>query len=265
MNAVVLRTLHASDDTMPRHRLVRAYAKELTYECLRMLRSPAFAIPTLAFPTFFYVLIGFLFGAFKATDPNAQAYVFLGFATMAAMTPGMFSFGVGLATEREQGLHRLKRALPMPTGAAVFAKIALCLLSVMAAVAILALAGLALGTIQLAPTTLLALAGLLAIGAVPFCALGLMLGAFAGARGAAPLVNVTYMLMLYLSGLFMPLPEAIAKIVVVSPAFYLHQLALHVAHVPNALVGGVPAHVGVLAAMTVLFTTVAVRRFERAD
>src|SRR5690606_26949986 len=97
---------------MTRSRMLRAYRKELKYECLRMLRTPAFAIPTLIFPALFYLLVGFIFGAFKATDPNVQLYIFLGFATMGAMTPGMFSFGMGLASEREQGLHRLKRALP---------------------------------------------------------------------------------------------------------------------------------------------------------
>lgn len=255
----------AESKRMTRSSLLHAYAKELKYECLRLLRSPAFAIPTLIFPAMFYVLIGFVFGAFKAPDPNAQAYLFLGLATMGAMTPGMFSFGVGLASEREQGLHRLKRALPMPTGAAVLAKIGLCIICVAIAVTTLTLVAVALGTVQLALTKFLLILIVLTLGAVPFCALGLWLGSLAAARSAPAIVNVVYMLMLYLSGLFVPLPDAIAKVVIISPAFYLHQLALASVGAKSALIGGAIVHVGVLAAMTVLFGALAVRRFARAD
>lgn len=250
---------------MTRQRRLRAYGKELKYECLRMLRTPAFAVPTLLFPTLFYLLIGFIFGAFKATDPNLQLYFFLGFATMGAMTPGLFSFGVGLASEREQGLHRLKRALPMPPGAALLGKIALCVVSVIAAVTLLTIAGTALGTVPMTFARFASILPVLALGAIPFCALGLMLGSMLGGRSAPAIVNVLYMLMLYLSGLFIPLPDTIAKIVVISPAFYLHQLTLHSAGANSTLIGGAITHVTVLAAMTLVFSLLAARRFARED
>lgn len=250
---------------MTRSRMLRAYGKELKYECLRMLRTPAFAIPTLIFPALFYLLVGFIFGAFKATDPNVQLYIFLGFATMGAMTPGMFSFGMGLASEREQGLHRLKRALPMPPGAALIGKMALCVLSVTAAVSMLALVATAFGTVHITLAQFLSALSVLALGAIPFCAFGLMIGSMTGARSAPAIVNVLYMLMLYLSGLFIPLPEAIAKIVIISPAFYLHQLTLHSAGAHSTLIGGAATHVAVLVAMTLLFAALAMRRFARED
>ncbi|NLG77318.1 MAG: ABC transporter permease [Xanthomonadaceae bacterium] len=251
--------------TMTRKRMLRAYGKELKYECLRMLRTPAFAIPTLLFPTLFYLLIGFIFGAFKAADPNVQLYFFLGFATMGAMTPGMFSFGVGLASERERGLHRLKRALPMPPGAALLGKIALCVVSVTAAVTLLAASGIAFGTVPMTFARFASVMPVLAVGAIPFCALGLMIGSMTGGRSAPAIVNVLYMLMLYLSGLFIPLPDSIEKIVVISPAFYLHQLTLASAGAHSTLIGGALTHVAVLVAMTLLFTVLAARRFVRED
>jgi ABC-2 type transport system permease protein len=250
---------------LTRTRLLRAYGKELKYECLRMLRTPAFAIPTLLFPTLFYLLIGFIFGAFKSTDANALLYFFLGFATMGAMTPGLFSFGVGLATEREQGLHRLKRALPMPPGAALLGKIALCVFCVTAAVTLLAITGFALGTVPISFARFVTVLPVLALGAIPFCALGLMIGAMLSGRSAPAIVNVLYMLMLYLSGLFIPLPDAIAKIVLISPAFYLHQLTLFSAGAQSTLVGGALTHVALLVAMTLTFSVIAARRFARED
>lgn len=41
---------------------------------------------------------------------------------MGIMGPALFGFGMGLALEREQGLIALKRALPMPKGAYLVAK-----------------------------------------------------------------------------------------------------------------------------------------------
>lgn len=250
---------------MPLGRVLRAYAKELRYESLRMLRTPAFAVPTLLFPALLYLLVGFVSGAFKARDPNVTMYLFFGFATMGAMTPGLFSFGVGFAAEREQGLHRLKRALPMPPGAALIGKIALCMFTVAISVAILTLVATLVAGVQITVAQFFAVTALLALGAIPFCALGLMVGAMTNSRSAPAIVNLLYLLMLYLSGLFIPLPDAVAKIVLISPAFYLHQLALHTAGAPSTIIGGVLVHVGLLIAMTVLFTAVGARRFARED
>ena len=48
-------------------------------------------------------------------------------------------------------------------------------------------------------------------------------------RVAPARVNLVYLPMIYLSGLFFPMPESIRPIVLVSPAFHLNQLALQAA------------------------------------
>ena len=88
--------------------LPRIYALEAFYEFLRVLRMPAFAVPTLAFPLVFYVMFALVlpgqWGGFqKAT------YLFATYGVFGVIGPAMFGFGVGLAMERQQGWLELKR------------------------------------------------------------------------------------------------------------------------------------------------------------
>jgi len=255
--------LSTADVPMSRQRLLNAYRTEAKYAFLRFLRSPAFAIPTLLFPVLFYLLIGFIFGAFRSTNPDAPVYLFCGFATMAAITPGMFGFGIGLALEREQGLFLLKRALPLPPLASLAASIAMSVLSTSIAVVVLAATALAIGTVNLSALQVLAVILIVALGAIPFSALGLLIGSMVSGRAAPAIVNVVYLVLLYFSGLFIPLPKAIQGIVLGSPAFYLHQLALNGAGAPNSIIGGPWTHVAILTAVAITCLTFATRRLAR--
>jgi ABC-2 type transport system permease protein len=248
---------------MPLQRLIHCYATEMKYSFLRLLRNPAFAIPTFTFPVLFYLLIGFIFGAFKSTDPNVPFFVFCGFATMAAMTPGMFGFGIGFALEREQGLLRYKRAVPMPPFASLFASIAMSAVSTALAVALMAIAALALGAVDLSVWQALTVIVIAAAGSVPFSAIGLFIGSLTSGRAAPAVTNIVYLVLLYFSGLFIRLPEGIRPVVIGSPAFYLDQLALASIGAQNFILGSAFNHILVLLGITVLFLSAAARRLAR--
>src|SRR4029077_19766914 len=100
--------------------------------------------------------------------------------------------------------------------------------------------------------------------AIPFCALGLLIGSLTSGRAAPAVVNVIYLVLLYFSGLFMQLPKAISWVVTLSPAFYLHQLTLTAANTKSFMVGGVGAHIAILLGVTVVCLGISVRRLERA-
>lgn len=244
-------------------RLLNCYGTEAKYALLRSVRNPGFAVPTLAFPVLFYLLIGFLFGAFKSTDPNVPFFLFCGFATMAAMTPGMFGFGIGFALEREQGFFRYKRAIPMPPFASLFASIAMSALSTAIAVALMAIAALALDSVELSILQTLTVIAVVSLGSVPFCAIGLWIGSITSGRAAPAIANIAYLVLLYFSGLFIPLPEGIRSIVLGSPAFYLDQLALASIGAQNFILGSVAHHIVVLLGVTVLFLGLTARRLVR--
>ena len=107
---------------IPASRIFRAYAMEAKYETLRMLRAPAFAGPFLLLPVVLYLLFAvLLFGAEIGKDPRGALLTFMGFSVLGVMGPGLFGFGISVAMEREQGLLKLKRALPMPAAASLVA------------------------------------------------------------------------------------------------------------------------------------------------
>ena len=248
--------------TMPLGRLLHAYVTEAKYESVRMLRVPGFAIPFLALPAALYLLFGVvLFGEALRHDAKGALYIFTGFDVMGVMGPGMFGFGVTLAMEREQGLLSLKRALPMPAGASLIAKMAMAMLFGVIVTATMIVAALTLGHLPLTATQCVGLAAINIPGALPFCALGLLLGSLTTARGAPAIINLLYLAMIYLSGFLIPLPKSIESIALASPAFYLDQLALKGLGAPSH--GAVWMHIGVLSGATFLAGGLAIRRLAR--
>jgi ABC-2 type transport system permease protein len=253
--------MDTATSAMPPSRVWRAYAIEAKYESLRMLRAPAFAGPFLLLPAGLYLLFGVvLFGSEIAKDPKTAFFMFMGFSIMGVMGPGMFGFGITVASEREHGLLQLRRALPAPPAAALLARMAMSMLFVAIVMAGMAAAA-PLGHLHLAAGRMLALSLVNIFGAAPFCALGFFIGSLASSKSAPAFVNLLYLPMIYLSGILFPLPKSVEWIAHISPAYHLDQAALAVIGAPSS---GVPAvHAAILAAITVAFTALAVRRLAR--
>jgi ABC-2 type transport system permease protein len=239
----------------------RPYVIEAKYESLRMLRSPSFAGPFLLLPAALYLLFGvLLFGAEIAKDPKSALGIFLGFTIMGVMGPGMFGFGITIATEREQGLLKLKRVLPVPPGAALLAKTLMSMLFVAIIAATMAAVA-PLGHAPVSAGRMLALALVSIAGSIPFCAMGFFIGSLASAKSAPAFVNLLYLPMIYLSGILFPMPKSMEWIAHLSPAYHLKQISLGV--LGASPIGGYPLHIAVLAAVTVVFGAFAMRRLER--
>ena len=75
-------------------------------------------------------------------------------------------------------------------------------------------------------------------------------------------MNLAYIPLMYLSGLFFPIPQSIRWIALFSPAFHLNQLALHVAGAPTPLAPAI--NVAAMAGVTVIFAGLTVRRLVKA-
>jgi ABC-2 type transport system permease protein len=244
---------------MPLNRVGWAYFIEAKYESLRMLRAPAFAVPFLLIPVALYSF----FGAISAGSENANTptYLFTGFSVFAVMGPALFGFGMSVALEREQGLLRLKRALPMPPMAYLVAKMLMAMFfSVLASLTLVA-AAVMLSPLTLGPERYGGIVAINVIGTLPFCAIGLFIGARVSGRTAPAIVNVVYLPLIYLSGLFIPLPASIRFVALFSPAFHLNQLGLNMAGVGSIL--PVAMHTAVLVGVTVLFAGLTARRISR--
>jgi len=265
----------AGTSEMSSARLWCAYATEVKYECLRALRAPAFSIPFLCLPIALYILFGVLLaGSMSHVDATVAKIMFVNWGVFGVMGPGMFGFGMFVASEREQGLMTLKRALPMPAGASLLAKMVMAMLFAGIVVMTLITAALVFGHPGLTFGQYLGVALADIAGSLPFCAIGLFLGTRASAKSAPAFANLAYLPFMHLGGLFYPLPKSVQPLEFISPAFYLDKLCLRLVGAPNldrlatgvagpSSYGGPALDIAVLAGVTILFATLAIRRLAR--
>jgi ABC-2 type transport system permease protein len=267
MTSATLNPAAAAPVRPARRSLWRIYRLEAWYELLKVLRMPAFAIPTIAFPVMFYLLFGVTFGRSFPAGPVTMATYLLGtYGAFGVIGAALFGFGVGVAVERGQGWTLLKRASPMPAGAYFAAKLAMATVFGSAVVASLFLLGRFAAGVELPAATWAALGGVLIAGALPFCAFGLALGYLAGPNSAPAVVNLIYLPMGFLSGLWIPvnfLPGLMKQIAVTLPAYHYAQLALKTFGADL----GQPAwiHLTYLVAFTVLSLAVARWAYRRDE
>jgi ABC-2 type transport system permease protein len=247
-------------------RVLRAYLKETRYEFLSALRMPAFAFPFLLLPAPLYLFFGVVMAGSApeaAANPDFANFAFAGWCTMAVMGPAIFGIGMGIAFERDGGTLKLKRALPAPPGSYLVAKLLMSMAFAALAVLTVAAAALVAGKITLSAGQLATVLGVMTAGALPFCALGLFIGAFASSGAAPAYGNLVYLPGMWLSGIFIPLPEVLRPWAVIWPAFHLDQAALGFAGVTTVSFISPLISTGVLMGLTVLFGGVALRRITR--
>lgn len=259
-------TLTAGREPLPLARVFRAYFQEAKFETLAALRTPGFALPFIAVPVAIYLLFGVVIagggGATSELGPGIANYLFAGFAVLAVAMPGIFT-GVTVATEREGNLLKLKRALPLPPGATIVAKVVMATGVAAIAVTLVTVAALFADKITLSIGQVAIVWAVLIVGTIPFCAMGLLLGTFGSASAAPAWGNLVFLPMMWLSGLFIPLPDSLEKWVIVWPTFHLDQLALGLAGVEQFTFIPPAIAAAVLAGVTVVCGGLAIRRLAR--
>jgi len=241
---------------------LRVLLVESRMEFLRLLRAPAFSVPIISFPVMFYILFALVIGPPDPTGGVAR-HLLASFTTFGVMAPGLFGLGVSLAIERERGLLELKRALPVPAGVYLGAKLVMAaMFAALISVTLMILAATA-GEVVLEALQCLKLLLVAVLGVLPFCSLGLLIGTLAKGQAAAALVNLVYLPMSFLSGLMIPLsalPHTLARLAPLLPCYHLGQIAQHV--LGDAGSTSVGVHTAVVAVEGMLFFIVAQRRLR---
>ena len=243
----------------PLARVLAPYAAELKAELRRSWRTPAYVLPCLLLPVLFYLMFGVMLGR-----GQTSRYLLATYCVFGAMGPALFGFGVQLAVDRAGGLLTLKRALPVPPLAPLLARLLMAMLFAIAVAVLLIATACGLGGVAL---TLLQGVGLLAVAAMvalPLGAIGLLIGSHAEPDAAPALVNLVYLPLALLSGLWLPLsvlPQAFTTIAPLWPTWHAAQLGLRVIGQPAG--GNVPMHVGMLVAVTLVCALLATRRLRR--
>ena len=130
---------------------------------------------------------------------------------------------------------------------------------------LLGILGFTFGGVHLSALDSAKLFGTLVAGALPFCAMGLAIGYFAGPNSAAAAINLFYLPLSFASGLWIPfiyLPHFMQRIALLLPPYHLSQ--------PGLIIGAgqrQPAwgHWQVLIAFTMICLGVAYIGFRRDE
>ncbi|HEU4671599.1 MAG TPA: ABC transporter permease [Candidatus Limnocylindrales bacterium] len=242
-----------------------SFAAFLALEVRRALRNRRYVIFTIAFPVILYVLYTAVIPASGDGTIRGVAwnlFFLVSMATYGAIGASM-SQATPIAVERVGGWITQLRTTPLASSAYVLAKLVSAVLLTIPALVLVALAGIAVNHVALPPARLLELVLTLAIGALPFAALGIVIGYTLDADSAQGGMVLTFFGMAILGGLFAPVdafPEPLATIATVLPSY-------HLAAVGRSVVAGALPAVGdalVLAAWTVGGGVVAAWRFAVA-
>jgi len=210
---------------------LRIFQKETKYEFLKLMRTRSFSLSTIGFPVMFYLLFGVANRNSFAGSVHIAKYMLAGYACFGLIGATLFGIGVGLAGELAAGWLELKRASPMPASAYLFAKCASAVAFGLIIVTLLTILGTAFGGVSLTPIEFIKMLGLTVVGSVSFASMGLLLALVVPANAAPGIVNLIYLPMSFLSGLWMPIrfmPHWLQGVAPILPTYHLSQLMLNV-------------------------------------
>ncbi len=247
--------------------LWRIYALEAKYEFLKVWRMPGYVIPNITFPLAFYLFFGVAMAKKAAGGFPLATYLLATYGTFGVLGSCLFGFGVGVAMERGQGWMLFKRATPMPPLAHLLGRLSTCLIFSTMVVGGLFTLGVTVAGVQIPPGDLALLFAVCVAGALPFGALGLAIGYWAGPNSAPAMVSLVYSPVAICSGLWFPypiLPGFLQKIGAVLPAYHLSQIGLKILGLGEK---GYPVGHGIayLAVFTVLALALAWAGYRRDE
>jgi ABC-2 type transport system permease protein len=234
----------------------------LRLEVRRLLRNRRFLVFTVVFPVMLYVLYTAILpqdGTGSIDGLAWPVYFLVSMASYGAIGASM-SQAAPIAIERRQGWARQLRVTPLPGPAYVTAKVVSAVVLTVPALFLVVLAGVAINHVAFGGGTMVLMIGALALGTVPFAALGLLIGYLLDADSAQGGMVLSFFTLSILGGLFAPLqsfPPTLATIGNVLPSSHLASLgrATAAGRLPDLL------DIGVLAAWAVGLGAIAVWRY----
>src|SRR5215472_3524009 len=240
--------------------------RQVQAEVLRLWRTPSFLVPGLILPLVLYSLLG---GLGKANSLEAgvsrHVYALAAVGTYCIISVMLYSFGVNIANERGQRLNILMRATPLPASIYLLAKVVTALLSALAMLLVLCVFAFVAGGVQLGVTGWITLIAFLVLGVLPFILLGFAIGNVVNPTGATPIINLSFFILAFASGVFVPLsqlPDILQTIAPYSPFSRLAQLAWNAVGVQTGSIGDA---VWLLALYGVVFFALAIFAYRTEE
>jgi ABC-2 type transport system permease protein len=201
------------------------------YELLRTLRNRRFFILSLGFPLILFFLIA---GPqqnnhnFLKSGISAPLYYMVGMVAFGTMS-AMLSSGARIAAERAVGWNRQLRISPLSTRAYFRTKVLTAYVMALLSMAVLFVAGIALG-VSLSAGEWLRMILLILVGLAPFAALGIAIGHLLTPDSIGPAMGGGVALLAFLGGVWFPITGSgfLPELAQLLPSYWLVQ-ASHVA------------------------------------
>ena len=242
------------------------FARETRYEFLKLLRTRTFSLATVGFPVMFYILFGLVNRGDHDGGVAMAKYMLGGYACFGLVGAALFGIGVGLSTERAAGWLELKRTSPMPPMAYLVAKCITAQAFGLIIVAVLSAIGVAFGGVRLSAGEFAMMMGVAFLGTIPFAAMGLLIALLVPPQASAAVVNLVYLPMSFLSGLWIPLrllPKWLHGVAPMMPTYHLSQLMLRVFGYQDS--SSLAGHLAALCGFTLVVLGICWAVFQRAE
>jgi ABC-2 type transport system permease protein len=245
-------------------------AHQVSYDLRASLRNPRARFFTFFFPVLLLVIFAGVFGngttvVDGVTIPLSRYYV-PGILTMSIVTVAYGGLVVSVATARETGVLKRRRATPVPPALLVAGQ-AVATLAIIAITGtiLLVIAQLGYG-VGFPPGAIAAIAVTAVVGTLAFACIGYAVSGLIGSPDAAqPIVQATMMPLFFISGVWIPIQQLGGTLRDIAKLFPVEHLAaaMHVTSVHGALGNAFsPTDLLVLAAWALGAAFLAARRFS---
>lgn len=172
------------------------------YHIVETLRVPIAVLSTAVFPAL--SLLFFVVPFDYAADPVAAITAVAQLTVFAVMSSFLFTYGVGVADDRERSWDPYLRTLPAPAWPRIMARLLTGMtFAVLAVVPVLLLGALATAATASLPQLVAGLAAL-AVAGLPFLFGGLAIGYSMPVKAALPVTQLIFFPMAFGGGLFIP-------------------------------------------------------------
>jgi ABC-2 type transport system permease protein len=235
-------------------------ATYLRYELLRAFRNRRFFIFTLAFPLVFFYLIAGANRDATLGGMSLPTYYLAGMASFGTMM-AMMSTGGRISAERQAGWNRQLRLTPLTPRNYFRAKVATGYMMALITMLLLFIAGATLG-VHLDAGRAVEMAALVAVGLIPFAALGIFIGHMVTPDALGPVLGGGVSVLAFLGGAWGPIGGDHGFLHSVSQAIPTYWL-VQAGHVLVGEKAWSATGWGVVAVWTAVLTALAARAYRR--
>jgi ABC-2 type transport system permease protein len=205
---------------------VKATGAYLRLEIPRTLRNRRFITLAVAFPVAFYLLFTRVLTGGATLDADARAFFMVSMAAYGAIGASLSS-AVRVAIERTNGWTRQLRVTPLPPLGYVTTKVAAAYLTALPSIVLVMAAGFLVNAVTLPTSTWVTVFISLALGVLPFAALGIAIGYLFDESSAQMMFTISLVGLAILGGLWTPIsqfPDALATIGRMLPSYHFANL-----------------------------------------